>query len=47
MSCFFLSSCLDHAQQLLFEDEFPLLVLLAALVRLVVFPPDYLLALPA
>lgn len=37
----------NGAQQLRFQDKLALLVLLASLVRLVVFPADSLLALPA
>ena len=37
----------DIAQELLLEDELPLLVPLRALIGLVVLPPDHLFTLPA
>ena len=43
---FALRSSINRTQQLSLQDIFPLLVLLARLVRLVVFPPHRLLALP-
>jgi len=36
-----------HAEQLSFQDKFPLLVFFTCLVRFVVLPPNGLLALPA
>lgn len=45
MSCS-LSQSGDVAQELLLEDELPLLVLLRALVGLVILPPDHLFTLP-
>lgn len=46
VSCYLLRSG-DIAEELLLEDELPLLVLLRALVGLVVLPPDHLFTLPA
>jgi len=47
VSCSHLLQSGDIAQELLLEDELPLLVLLRALVSLVVLPPDHLFTLPA
>ena len=38
---------IDRTKQVRFQNVFPLLVLLAGFVRLVILPPDGLLALPA
>lgn len=42
----FLSRSINLTQQLRLQDIFPLFVLLARLIRLIVFPPHRLLALP-